>query len=71
VDADPRARDALTALLLGGFLVVFALPVLVGAAIAELPVDRVLSMLAGLALLVVGVGFLAWGRRRRRAKDAR
>ena len=64
---DLRRRDTQTAYLLGGFLAVFALPVLAGALLAELPIDRMLALFAGLALLAVACAFLAWGRRRQRA----
>jgi hypothetical protein len=62
-----KGRDTQTAYLLGGFLAVFSLPVLAGAVVAELPIDRLLALLSGLALLGVAVAFLAWGWRRRRA----
>jgi hypothetical protein len=62
-----RGRDAQTAYLLGGFLAVFALPVLAGALLADLTIDRMLSLFSGLALLAVASAFLAWGRRRQRA----
>jgi hypothetical protein len=64
---DLRGRDAQTAYLLGGFLAVFALPVLAGALMAELPIDRLLALFSGLTLLAVAFAFLAWGRRRQRA----
>jgi hypothetical protein len=66
-----QGRDVQTALLLGSFLALFSLPVFAGALAADLPIDRVLSALSGLALLGVGVAFLAWGLRRRRAGAAR
>jgi membrane protein implicated in regulation of membrane protease activity len=66
---DLRGRDTQTAYLLGGFLAVFALPVLAGALVAELPIDRWLALFSGLTLLAVAFVFLAWGRRRQRAQS--
>lgn len=60
-----KGRDSQAALLLGGFLALFSLPVLAGGVIAQLGIDRWLSLLSGLALLLIGVGLSAWGWRRR------
>jgi hypothetical protein len=68
--AELERRDAWTALLLGGFLALFALPVFAGAVVADLPIDRVIAATAGLMLLAAGGGFLAWGWRRHRPRSA-
>jgi hypothetical protein len=65
VSQELKGRDSQAALLLGGFLAVFSLPVLAGGLIAQLGIDRWLSLLAGLVLLLVGAGLFAWGWRRR------
>jgi len=62
-ETDQRSRDAQIARALGGFLCVIALPVLAGTFFATLPVDRWINLIAGLALLAVGAGFLARSRR--------
>lgn len=45
------------------FLAALSVPVLYGALLADLPIDRNLSIAAGLALLVVAAGFWVTGRR--------
>jgi hypothetical protein len=60
---ESRARDARGAAILGWFHLALALPVLVGTVYAELTIDRVLNVAAGLVLTLVGLGLL-WGSRR-------
>jgi hypothetical protein len=66
--AGSRDRDAAT--LLGWFHLALALPVLAGVAFADLTIDRVLNVLAALALAAVGGLFLWWGRRSGRGSAA-
>lgn len=59
-----RGRDAQVARVLGAFLCLLALPVLAGSWFASLAIDRWINVIAGLALLGVGGGFL-WRSTRR------
>lgn len=58
-------RDRFAGRVLGGFLSVLSLPVIGGAALGGQPIDRVLSVVAGVLLLAVGLLFLALAHRRR------
>ncbi len=59
---DPR-REGTTAILLGAFLAALALAVLTGIFFADAGIDRWLNLGAGLVILGVGLGFIAYGRR--------
>ena len=54
-------RDAETALLLGGFVFIMAIPVLIGTFFAQQVHAQIVNFIAGMVLLGVGAGIAAWG----------
>ena len=60
---DHTRRDSETQIVLGAFVSVIALPVLVGTFWAETPHARIVNIVAGLVLLGIGLGMVAWGFR--------
>lgn len=52
------ARDAITALILGGFLCVMSLPVFAGIFFEAEPIDMKISLAAGSVILLAGLGFV-------------
>ncbi|GEM_PF-4542875 len=57
------ARDAVTQVILGGFFVVISLPVLAGYFFETRAVDRIILIISGLTILLIGVAFIERGRR--------
>ena len=55
-------RDAETLMMLGGFMVILAVPVLFGTIFAESSRAMVVNVAAGGLLLAIGVGFFLRGR---------
>lgn len=55
-------RDAETQILLGSFVFVLGIPVLIGTWWAETTAQRLVNLAAAIALLVIGTGFLLYGR---------
>jgi hypothetical protein len=63
VSRGASSRDVQAAAILGWFHLGLAMPVLAGVAFAELTIDRVLNVLAAMALAGVGAFFLRWAHR--------
>lgn len=59
---DPKKRDAETLFLLGIFIVVLAVPVLIGTAFADTGRAMAVNAAAGVVLLGVGIGFILRSR---------
>ncbi len=67
-----ESRDASTAFILGGFFLLFSLPVLAGTFYSELSIDRIINVCAGLIIMAVGMGFVLRGNvLRRRVRGRR
>lgn len=54
-------RDAESAIMLGGFVVLVSIPVLIGTFFAQQTHARVVNLVAGLALLAIGAAIATWG----------
>ena len=59
---DHSKRDSETLFLLGIFIVVLAVPVLIGTAFADTGRAMVVNAVAGVVLLITGVGFILRAR---------
>lgn len=62
-NTNPNRRDAEILTVLGAFLVVLAVPVLIGTLWAEGTVPRLVNVAAGLIIGGIGVGMIWRGRR--------
>lgn len=54
-------RDAESAIMLGGFVVLVSIPVLIGTFFAKETHAQVVNLVAGLALLSIGAAIATWG----------
>ena len=58
-----RERDAASLTIIGGFFAILSVFVLIGTFFEDSYEGRVVNVAAGLILLLVGLGMLAFGRR--------